>query len=517
MPSDQNPFENQWKTVSSRWGHRLHAMCSYMAMFPPNLPHYFIQRCTEPGDLVLDPFCGRGTTPLEACLSARVGIGNDLNELAFALTKAKTQVPNADDLARRLLQLLDDYESPPEVAGLLQEYRRLSHVAVEDQKQYKTPAVNSMNVEDWQRLQGVMRELRRVYSVLPNMPHYNDEEYDRTGTSRENGYTEEHHHRIWLFIHPATLHQLVYLKKNLGPDPCDAFLRAVVLGILHGRGHFYLSLPMPNTFSLTPRYSLSYSYRHRLVLPDRDAFSCLKAKLRLLGLLGPGTRSKGIRKSVSLESYVPGVALKEDIRNLPAALAPVLRKYGRRPKLLVTSPPYLDVIRYGLYNWIRFWFLNSESKTDLGLDDGHRTPEAYLAFMREAMSASYEIMDNHSLSAWVIGDVTARGISRLNLAQAVWEHSAKPEGWKLLGIIDDEVMDNRKVTKIWGESKGQATRVDRVLLLYKKSWPDRKVEVTWYPRLAASPLNTTSHECPAPPLAPPDPTLLLRTQTCHPG
>lgn len=478
MPSSK-AFGNHWKEVSSRWGHRLHAMCSYMAMFPPNLPHYFIQRCTEPGDLVLDPFCGRGTTPLEACLLGRVGIGNDLNELAFTLTKAKTQVPRAADLANRLSELVHGYTTPPQACHLLLEYDRLSRDAAEEQQQYGALFRTGMDLGDWRRLRGIIKGLREVYSALPGMPYYNDEEYDHTGASSDGGYTEEHHHRIWLFIHPSTLHQLVYLKERLGEDPCDSFIRAVVIGILHGRGRFYLSLPMPNTFSMTPRYSLSYSFKHRLVLPHRDVFQCLSAKLQLLGLLGSKTRKKRIKKAVDLDSYVPGEALKEDIRNLPRALTPTIQRYGRRPKLLVTSPPYLGVIKYELYNWIRFWFLENGSETGFGLDDGHKTPEAYLAFMREAMRACHEIMDDHSLSAWVIGDVTARGIPRLNLAQAVWEESAKPEGWQLLDVIDDEVLDNRKVTKIWGESRGQATRVDRVLLLYKKSWPDRKVDVTW--------------------------------------
>ncbi|HHW26359.1 MAG TPA: site-specific DNA-methyltransferase [Firmicutes bacterium] len=479
MPSGENPFSNQWQTVSSRWGHRLHAMCSYMAMFPPNLPHYFISRCTEPGDLVLDPFCGRGTTPLEACLLGRVGIGNDMNELAYALTKAKTHVPPAGELTQRLSQLAQGYQSPPEARSLLQEYQSLSGRVAKHQQQYAALYQPGMDKEDWERLQGILTKLRQIYATLPGMPYYRDEEYDRTGLSSENGYTEDHHHSIWLFFHPDTLRQLVYLKSNLGSDSRDAFIRAVVLGILHGRGRFYLSLPMPNTFSLTPRYTLSYSYRHRLILPHKDVFQCLKAKLQLLGLLGSSPRKKGIKKAVDLDSYVPGEALKEDIRNLPEALAPVLKRYGRRPRLLVTSPPYLGVIRYGLYNWIRFWFRESGSETGVGLDDGHKTPESYLAFMTEAMRACHDIMDDHSLSAWVIGDVTARGIPHLNLAEAVWEHAAKPEGWNLLGVITDEVMDNRKVTKIWGESRGRATRVDRVLLLYKKSWPDLRAEVAW--------------------------------------
>ena len=39
--------------------------------------------------MVLDPLCGVGTIPFEACLQGRVGIGNDLSELAYVVTKPK--------------------------------------------------------------------------------------------------------------------------------------------------------------------------------------------------------------------------------------------------------------------------------------------------------------------------------------------------------------------------------------------------------------------------------------------
>ena len=60
-----------------------------MAMFPPALPHYFIRKFTTPNDIILDPFSGRGTTALEAIAQGRIGIGNDLNDLAYVLTKGK--------------------------------------------------------------------------------------------------------------------------------------------------------------------------------------------------------------------------------------------------------------------------------------------------------------------------------------------------------------------------------------------------------------------------------------------
>ena len=64
-------------------------MCSYLASFPAALTHAFIARYTRPGDVVLDPFSGRGTTPLQACAEGRIGVGNDLNPFAHLLTAAK--------------------------------------------------------------------------------------------------------------------------------------------------------------------------------------------------------------------------------------------------------------------------------------------------------------------------------------------------------------------------------------------------------------------------------------------
>ena len=68
-------------------------MCSYLASFPAALAHAFIDRYSRPGDVVLDPFSGRGTAPLQACAEGRIGVGNDLNPLAYLLTAAKVDPP----------------------------------------------------------------------------------------------------------------------------------------------------------------------------------------------------------------------------------------------------------------------------------------------------------------------------------------------------------------------------------------------------------------------------------------
>src|SRR5262249_16357814 len=115
-----------------RWGHPWHSMCSYLAMFPPALPRYFIEQCSRPGDIVLDPFSGRGTTSLEACLAGRVGAGSDANPLAALLTAAKVKPPPLDDalerveyLRRRYRRASVTYSAPPEIRLLFDGRRTL--------------------------------------------------------------------------------------------------------------------------------------------------------------------------------------------------------------------------------------------------------------------------------------------------------------------------------------------------------------------------------------------------------
>ena len=69
----------------------------------------------------------------------------------------------------------------------------------------------------------------------------------------------------------------------------------------------------------------------------------------------------------------------------------------------------------------------------------------------------------------IIGDVeTDRGkpsTAGIGLAEAVWEQAAYPAGYRLAGLVRDEVAANRKMTRLWGDEAGQATKTDRILVL----------------------------------------------------
>ena len=67
-----------------------HNFYRYPARFSPKLVRAAIAAFTNPGDLVLDPFVGGGTTLVEALVSGRNAIGADISSLATFVSEVKT-------------------------------------------------------------------------------------------------------------------------------------------------------------------------------------------------------------------------------------------------------------------------------------------------------------------------------------------------------------------------------------------------------------------------------------------
>jgi DNA modification methylase len=371
-----------WKLQKKRWGHSIHTMCTYMAAFPQSIPRYFIDLFTEKGDVVFDPFSGKGTTPAEALIMGRKGIGNDLNPLAYVLTNAKLNSFGKDETIIRL------------------------------------------------------NELEREW-------------IDKRDEIDIKGEPEI----IRLIFHNKTLNQLIFLKNKLNWKPregnnLDCFIIGNLMGIIHGSSKGFLSLAMPNTFSMSPNYIKNYSKKNNLVAEERDVFELLKSKLERIYKFG--------------ELNENGKSYLGDARKVPLESNSV--------NLIVTSPPYLKVIKYGLYNWIRLWFLDEKpEKVDSDLDDTHALKE-YLEFMKESLKESYRIMKDGSLAVFIIGDVEKKR-KKINLAKEVWDYCGKGIGFSLLEIMEDKISDNSKLTRIWKEKKGKATSVDRLLIMYKGNPP----------------------------------------------
>ena len=403
----------EWKDQQRLWGHSFHPMCSYLASFPAALTHAFIARYSRPGDVVLDPFSGRGTTPLQACAEGRIGVGNDLNPFAHLLTGSKVRPATRAAAATRLTQL------------------RLAWYG---------------EAAPWSAL------ARRVIADPAGTP------VPRAGSRSAGAANETVPVEVALAFHPDTLAQLLFVRTALRlDDRTDAFLAAAITGILHGKSASYLSELMPNTFSMAPRYVREFAARTAFASPPRDVFDGLAAKLDRLFRQPPPP--------------IEGVALLGDARDVAPRAREALRDLGRpdRARLVVTSPPYLRVVKYGYYNWLRTWFLGFDAREiDATLDDAHHR-EPYLAFLRDVLAGLRPVLADDAVVVLVIGDVeTDRGRrikGGVGLAERAWEQAAEPEGYRLAGVALDDVAALRKMTKLWGAEAGRATKTDRILVL----------------------------------------------------
>ena len=75
-----------------------HTYYLYPARFSPEFARGAIRAFTAPGDLVLDPFMGGGTTLVEALASGRTVIGSDISSLSAFVSHVKTTPLSQTDL-----------------------------------------------------------------------------------------------------------------------------------------------------------------------------------------------------------------------------------------------------------------------------------------------------------------------------------------------------------------------------------------------------------------------------------
>jgi site-specific DNA-methyltransferase (adenine-specific) len=151
-------------------------------------------------------------------------------------------------------------------------------------------------------------------------------------------------------------------------------------------------------------------------------------------------------------------------------------------------------VKYGYYNWLRTWLLGFDSREiDATLDDAHHR-EPYLAFLRDVLAGIRPALTDDAVVVLVIGDVELdrgrRITGGVGLAEAVWEAAAEPEGYRMAGVALDHVAAGRKMTKLWGDEAGRATKLDRILVLgtgeagrrRAVNAADLPIDWTWPPR-----------------------------------
>lgn len=97
-------WENSRSTAEGRWAR----LGPYYAMFPIGFAQEAVERFTCIGDVVVDPFCGRGTAPYVAMVNGRSAVACDINPVAWVYAATKTSpAEDAASVKQRIDQIAD--------------------------------------------------------------------------------------------------------------------------------------------------------------------------------------------------------------------------------------------------------------------------------------------------------------------------------------------------------------------------------------------------------------------------
>lgn len=110
---DVPPFDKPIKTTKATAIYNMH---TYWSKKPHDAIRQYVRHYTEPGDLVLDPFCGSGGTALAALMEGRKAIAIDRSPAATFITKNYCTPVDVDELKEAFEELKEKVK--PEIDWL---------------------------------------------------------------------------------------------------------------------------------------------------------------------------------------------------------------------------------------------------------------------------------------------------------------------------------------------------------------------------------------------------------------
>lgn len=370
-------FLNEFWTPKQRAANSLHEV-SYRACFKPQLPRFFIQRLTRPGDLVYDPFMGRGTSLLEAALLGRVPCGCDISPVSRVLLLPRLRPPTMPQIAERL--------------------RKIDFTAATE-----------------------MRE------------------------------------DLLVFYHPETLreisglrHYLIERQASGQSDVIDDWIRMVAVNRLTGHSSGFFSV-----YTLPPNQAVSMKRQKQInekrgqKPPRRHVAEIIAKKSRQL----LADCDAAVRQALSA-TCGNVLLLTQDCGQTPEVAT-------GSASLVVTSPPFLDVVDYAGDNWLRCWFLGVDlASVQLTVP---KKLDAWQAAMTEVFHELHRILKPGGHVAFEVGEIHA---GKTRLEEAVLPCGIEGGLEPVLIVINEQKFT--KTANCWGvDNNAKGTNTNRIVLLRK--------------------------------------------------
>ncbi len=105
--NDLEKFYRGHSTSEARWAR----LGPYYAMFPVKFAFEVVNKYSKPGDKILDPFCGRGSSIYAGSVLGRPGVGIDINPLGWLYSSVKIKPAQKKNVLKRLKEIYDIREN----------------------------------------------------------------------------------------------------------------------------------------------------------------------------------------------------------------------------------------------------------------------------------------------------------------------------------------------------------------------------------------------------------------------
>jgi hypothetical protein len=258
---------------------------------------------------------------------------------------------------------------------------------------------------------------------------------------------------LLVFYSERTLRQIAGLRRwllerapvsNEAPNVATDWVRMVALNRLTGHSVGFFSV-----YTLPPNQAVSVEAQRKInasrkqTPPDRDVRQIILRKTKSL-----------------LSDGVPKPALDPILSTANAWATPRMRDGS--VSLVVTSPPFLDIVQYADDNWLRCWFAGIDlAQVSIA---HHRTETGWQSMVHDTLTELARIVRPGGHVAFEVGEV--RG-GRVLLERLVWSAAESLPFERLFVMVNQQ--EFTKTSNCWGvRNNSGGTNSNRIVVLKRR-------------------------------------------------
>ncbi len=252
-----------------------------------------------------------------------------------------------------------------------------------------------------------------------------------------------------VFFHEETLRQIGALRAYLlarapldgDADPVDDWIRMVAINRLTGHSPGFFSV-----YTLPPNQAVSVESQRRINEKRRQTPQPKNVAALIL------KKTKSLLAEGGMPDHPPAI-----LGSAPADDTPFIADGS--VSLVVTSPPFLDIVQYAEDNWLRCWFAGIDvSQVRI---DRHRNAESWTDMVRATLAELARVVRPGGHVAFEVGEVRN---GKVLLEKLVWQAADGLPFERLAVIVNQQSFT--KTSNCWGiRNNSRGTNTNRIVVL----------------------------------------------------